>query len=208
MKPRFRYAALVCLCLLWSGGCSGVLDPGPALRHLLLSPELPARTHSDPAPFQLAVAMPDAGNDINTDRIAALFAGYEVRYLGTAKWAEPVPRMLQRLLVESLEVSGVAAGVSADDSGFVPQIRLACDVKRFYLRYPDNGGAEVEVAALMRLLDLRSGKVLGHKLLQTRGKAADHSRQEMVRAFDSAVGVLLSQNSLWTGEVLRDLAGR
>jgi len=194
---------LACICLLGCAGCSGVLDPGPALRQLLLAPELPARTQDAPAPFQIAVALPDAGNDINTDRIAALFAGYEVRYLGGARWAGAVPRMLQRLLVDSLEASGIAAGVSADDGILAPHLRLTCDVKRFYLRYADAAPAEVEVAAVMRLFDLRSGTALGFKRLEARSRAAGAGEQEMVRAFDAAVGAVLAQNSQWVGEVLR-----
>ncbi len=195
-----RMHALFALILLAfaTAGCGKILDPGPPLNQVLLSARMPAKVQGPTLPLQLVVSQPTSANDLSGDRIAALMNGYEVRYLDSAKWANAVPDMVQRLLVDSLEATGGIAGVGTDDSGLDPQVRLSCDIKRFYLRYQEPGKAPVaEISLRLRLIDLRSGKALGNTAIDTAQQSAGESPQELVAAFSIAASKALAQNSDW-----------
>ncbi len=195
MRPLYF---LLFLCLLLPG-CGKILDPGPPITQVLLVARMPPKSQGPVAPLQLVVAQPTAGNDLAGERIAGLMHGYEVRYLDSAKWSAAVPDMVQRLLVDSLESTGGLAGVGTDDWGLDPQIRLNCDIKRFYLRYGEPGIAPTaEVSLRLRLTDLRSGKALGNTSIETTQQSAGESPQELVAAFSIAVSKALSRNSEWT----------
>lgn len=178
-------------------GCGKFLDPGPPLPQVLLNPELPGPTASAAMPLQVLVARPEAGSDINTDRIAALFDGLKVKYLSNARWASPVPGMVQRLMVDSLEASKCFSGVGDEASGLTSQLRLSMDIKRFYLRYDAGAKPVVDIAVTLRLVNLQTGNSLGFTRVETAQAAQSEDLRDLVDAFNVATGRVLKQSSAW-----------
>ena len=181
-------------------GCGKFLDPGPPLPQVLLNPELPGPATDTAMPLQVLVTRPEAGSDINTDRIAALFDGLKVKYLTSARWASPAPGMLQRLMVDSLESSKCFSGVGDEASGLTSQLRLSMDIKRFYLRYDAGAKPVVDIAVTLRLVNLQTGSSLGFTRIETTQAAQSEDLRDLIDAFNAATGRVLKQSSAWVLE--------
>ncbi len=193
-------AGLFLLCFALTG-CAKILDPGPPISRVLLSPELPkSSAASGVLPQQVLVARPTVADDLNTDRIAALFNGLEIKYLSKARWTASVPAMVQRLMIESLESTNRLAGVGDEGSGLSSQLRLSTDIKRFYLRYDNASQPVAEVMVTLRLVDMKTGASLGFTSLQARENAKSEDIKDLTFAFDAAASRVLAQSSAWVLE--------
>lgn len=181
-------------------GCGKFLDPGPPLPRVLLNPELSTSPANAVASQQILVVRPEAGNDIDTERIAAIFDGLKVKYLGNARWVAPAPVMMQRLMVDSLESAGYFTGVGDEASGLTSQLRLSMDIRRFHLRYDSAAKPVAEVAMTLRLVDLRTGTSLGFTRVETTQPAQGEDLRELVAAFNTAVSRALKQATDWVFE--------
>ncbi|HCG05811.1 MAG TPA: ABC transporter [Desulfovibrio sp.] len=197
----------VALCLLfllpWMlPGCAGVLDPGPAPTHLLLAPAMPAPAEGGPLRLQLAVALPETSRMLDTDRIALVLgagAGREVRYYAGAKWTSPAPRLVQRLLVEAFERAGRLDGAAEESAGIYPDYRLMTDLRRFNTRA--DGGAsvpEVEVELALRLVDLKTGRIVAFTAVERRMAATGSGLPQVAAAFEAAMGDVLARATAWS----------
>lgn len=202
----YRALALCGLCclLLACGACAAMLDPGPPPPRLQLRPALPAPRAEAPLNKQLVVALPTAGRELETDRIALLFKGREVRFLAEARWTGSVPHLLQRHIVEAFEASRALAGVSDEVAGIVAHAKLLTDVKMFGLEYASDGATPTACfSANFRLLDLYSGKILAVRSLETRAPAGGREPADLAVACEKALSAALSELTAWTAETLR-----
>jgi len=195
----------LCLLFLLSwvlSGCAGVLDPGPAPTHLLLAPAMPAPAAGAPLRLQLAVALPETSRMLDTDRIALVLgagAGREVRYYAGAKWTSPAPRLVQRLLVEAFERAGRLDGAAEESAGIYPDYRLMTDLRRFNTR--TDGGAsvpEVEVELALRLVDLKTGRIVAFTAVERRVAATGSGLPQVAAAFETAMGDVLARATAWS----------
>lgn len=186
--------------LLLLSGCGRFLDPGPPAPHVLLVPDLPAPMPDAAVPVQVTVPRPETGDEINTDRIAALFNGFTVKYLANARWASPVPAMFQRLMIESLETAGYFSGVGGEGNSLAAQLRLNMDIRRFYLRYDAAAEPVADIAVTLRLTDTRSGSSLGVARLRASRPARSEELRDLVDAFNAAVSSVLQQARVWVFE--------
>lgn len=215
MKYRLHSLALVLFCLtapVALGGCALLETPPPPLAQVLLDPAPPVSSRAGGTEtgteagtrttLQLTVAEPAADSVASSDRISAVFNGFEVRYLADARWSAPVPRLLQRLFIDSLETAGYFAGVSDGGSGMRSDIRLNTDIRRFGLRYRDAREPVVEASFSFRLLDVKSGRILGTLNLAEEEPTPEDSVAHYVLAFNTMMGRVLTQLADWTGTTL------
>lgn len=188
----------VCLSVAGCTGCAGLLDPGPPIAQVILPVRMPVTAQAERLPAQLLVIRPVADAAAGSDRIMALMHGYELRALSSARWASPVPALVQRLLVDSLESTRRLEAVGWEDSGMDAAFRLTTDVRSFYLRYeaPEKPPA-AEVALVLGLTETGSGKFLGYKRITVERPCAGNSVPEFVAAFSLAMGEALEQSSEW-----------
>jgi cholesterol transport system auxiliary component len=203
MKTTLRFLCLACCLALGSSlaGCA-VLDPGPPAARILLDPELPAPGTAAPLPLQIAVVEPSADDILATDRIAAVFNGFEVRYVAGARWAAPVPRLLQRFLIDALEHTGRFAGVGDGGGGMRSDIRLLCDIRRFGLRYRGGEPPVAEVSLLLRLMEVKTGRILATLPLSGQERITTDDLGHQVLAFTAIMGELLARSGAWAVETL------
>ncbi|MDL2272369.1 ABC-type transport auxiliary lipoprotein family protein [Desulfovibrio sp. OttesenSCG-928-I05] len=209
MKYRFRFLFALVFCLTapaFLGGCALLETPPPPLAQVLLVPTPPAAAPEAGArmPLQLTVVEPAADSVASSDRISAVFNGFEVRYLADARWSAPVPKLLQRLFIESLEAGGRFAGVGDGGSGMRSDIRLNTDIKRFGLRYRDARTPVVEASLTFRLLDVKTGRILGTLGIAEEEAAGEDSVAHYVLAFNTMMGRVLSQLSVWTAATVNE----
>lgn len=193
----FSRTSLLCLAVFALSGCA-LLDPGPPMSQVILPVRIDVAAKSDRMPFQVLVSQPVAAAATGSDRIMALMNGYEVRALNSAKWVAPVPGMVQRLLIDSLEATRRLQAVGWEESAPDANIRLTTDVRRFYLRYEKPGANPVaEIALILSLVDMDSAKILSRRQIAVEQPCAGSSIQEFVAAFSMGMTKVLRQADEW-----------
>lgn len=195
MRAALPLMVLVSALLLSS--CA-VLSPGPAPTRLKLSPSMPERVAGSPLNKQVIVGMPLAGRDVDTDAIALLFNGREVRYLSGARWTSPVPRIVQRALIDALIAAGSLRGVSDESAGIFADAKLLSDIRQFALRYDDPKGSPTAVVTItFSALNLSTGSILGTKNITIEVPAAGRDNMALVTACETALSRCLAEVTPW-----------
>lgn len=202
-----RSVALVSGILLASlllSACAAMFSPGPPPSRLQLSPAMPGKMAGTPLNKQLVVATPLAGSEIDSDSIALVFNGREVRYLADARWTSPVPSLLRRNLIEALEATGALRGISDEMAGIAANARLLTDVRQFSLHYSADNSPPVAVFdATFRLLNLSDGKIAGTKTVEVKTPASGTDKAALVRACETALEKALAETASWVVEEMR-----
>lgn len=203
MTQRFSAAALL-VCTLFLGACGALFDSGPPPSRLQLNPAMPAKTSTAPVNKQLTVVTPLAGRDIDSDRIALVFHGREVRALADANWTAPVPYMIQRNLIAAFESSGVLLGVGDESAGIASDARLLSDIRQFSLLYAEEDGIPAAVfEATFRLMSLNNGRIIGVHEVNVRVPADGKDNAALVTAMESALAKGLSDVVAWAERTMR-----
>jgi cholesterol transport system auxiliary component len=194
---RRRIIATACLaplagCSLMTGSSSPQmyrLDPAD------LDPaESPLRRGS------LAIGMPSAPENLDTDRIALTRGTTQFDYYADSTWTDRVPALLQTSLVQAFEIDGRVADVWTDPNPMSASYLLETVVRAFTARYDRAATAApiVEVSLDMRLVRLAGHETEGRALITEQNPAARNDLRSVVEAFDVATGKVLNRCVAWT----------
>lgn len=195
-----RWATRLSVCLVVPVCVAGCLVSGPAPRLLQLRPALPPVAAGLKAmqKEQMVVAMPLAGNALDTDAIALLFHDREIRYLAGARWTAPVPRLVQRGVLDGLEVSGAFRGVTDESAGISANVKFLSEVRAFQLRYENEVAPPVaEFTLSARLLDLRTGDIVATRTFQSSVPANGTDALALAAACEAAFAQGLAEIVPW-----------
>ncbi len=183
-------------------GCA-LLDPGPTMTSVILPVTMPEPSLAGRLPVSLRVSRPVADGATGTDRIMALMNGYEVRALDSAKWADSIPAITQRQLVDALESTRRLAGVSWEENVADQKYRLSTDIRRFFLRYdPGNAVPVVDTGMMFSLIRLDTGVVIARHFIRIEAPCRENTLDAFVAAFSEAMTKTLAQASAWVVETL------
>jgi cholesterol transport system auxiliary component len=201
---RSRILALLLSAVLLLAGCTAILAPGPPPVRLRMAPSMPERLEGTALNKQLTVAEPLAGREIDTDGIALVFYGREVRYLAGARWTGTAPFLVQRFLIEALEAANVLRGVSDESAGTAADARLLTDIRQFGLEYSSEDATPTAVFdASFRLLNLHDGKILGTRAVKAQVPATGRDNAALARAVEIAVSKALAEIPPWIAGQMR-----
>lgn len=200
MRIMLRRAVLALAGLTLLSGCaaiSALSGSAAALDAYALRP-LPAVASQAAGPH-LVVALPSASGAIATDRILVRPSPLQAAYLPGVRWVDPVPQMVQTLLVQSLQGSGAFALVGRDDAGLFPDVTLIGEVRTFEAVPGAEGGATytVRVALDLALIREADARVAGSRRFEARAEAASAAPLAVAAAFDAAMGAILREALPW-----------
>ncbi len=203
IRKPYIFILLSCLPCLFLSGCAGLLDPGPPISNVILPAQMPAPSSAGRLPVQILVTRPAADAATGTDRIMALMNGFEIKALDSAKWVDPVPQIIQRQVVDSLESTRRFAAVDWEASNLDAKFRLATDLRRFYLRYDSPGKAPTaDVLMVFALINPDTGAILARRLARVEEQCGGNSLKDFVAAFSEAMTKVLAETSQWVIEVV------
>jgi cholesterol transport system auxiliary component len=199
---RRRVIAASCLAPLV--GCSMLTDPPQPQMYRLTPADL------DPAasPMRrgsLAIGMPSAPENLDSDRIAMTRGATRFEYFADSTWTDRVPALLQALLVEAFETDGRVADVWTDHDAMTAGYLLQTAVRAFTARY-DSAAASppvVEVSLDLRLIRQPEQKTEGRTSIAEQQGAAQNDLGSVVRAFDVATGKALNRCVAFTLRAMR-----
>jgi cholesterol transport system auxiliary component len=168
----------------------------------------PKTTFTDNLPdlgYRLMIEPPSAASGLNTARIALRPDPMGLDYFADAQWVEVVPIMVQVLLLESFDASGVFDVLSPESTGLRPDFVLRAFIREFQAEY-DEGIARpplVNVHLQVRLLRMPRRESVAVFTASEAVRAAGTPLDRVILAFDEALGRVQRRVVEWTvGQVV------
>jgi ABC-type uncharacterized transport system auxiliary subunit len=197
-------AASVALALLL-GACSGLHSSRAvpqvyALRYASLvaagaRADLPASTAGgEGAPLPtLQVLRPLAAPGLDDDHVTLLRDGQKLDYYAGARWAGPLPEVLQQLAIEALRARGSYRAVQGDAAPFVSEQVLQLEILSCTAVYGDGGAPAVQVRLVASFGRRGDRSLLATQLLEAQVPASDNHLGAVAAAYERALNQALAQ---------------
>lgn len=191
---------------VWAlGGCSIINLQNVDLDVYTLSPK---NTFSDQAPsvnWQLLVDHPQSATGLNKQLISLRVQPLEVLYYDHAIWVEPLPDLIQRLLIESFENSQKIPSVGRSTIGLQSDFRIRFDIREFQAEYRDdqgNWGQEgsppvINATFSANLILAQERRIVAVETFRARLRANSLEFPDIIKAFDQALGKILKRIVNW-----------
>lgn len=197
--PSRRSFLLVGVASLALAGCASMIGPGPAPQLYVLRPTLGPIGDAPEAAWQLAVALPNAAQSLDTDRIALELTTATMDYYANSAWQDRAPVLVQRALLEGFEKSGKIEAVARDTEGVRADYLLQTDLRAFEARYdvPDTAPTVV-VAISVRLVQPDGRAIVATLQSRHTAQASANSVPAVVAAFDQALSEAIEEIVAWT----------
>ncbi|MBP7001809.1 MAG: membrane integrity-associated transporter subunit PqiC [Amaricoccus sp.] len=187
------------LALAATGGCAAVSALSSASQPLdayALTP-LAGASGAARGSRHIVVETPSASGAIATDRILVKPSPLQAAYLPGARWVDPVPVMVQTLLVQSLQASGAFRLVGRTPLGLFPDNTLLTEIRAFQAE-PDGEAYRVRVALTLTLIRDVDGTVLASRNVERAALSPTAQPLAIAAAFDAAMGAALREAVAWT----------
>jgi len=147
--------------------------------------------------LRLLVEEPDASRAIDTDRIAIKLSPVEISYYEGARWSDRAPRLMQSLLIESLDNSGALQHVGRTSTGVNAQFAVKTNLLSFCAE-ADGARPTVVVKMKLTVLDRKKAQIVGSRIFEARKAAGSSATKDVVLAFNEAAGEILNDAVVWT----------
>lgn len=197
MRMSINLLLSFALCLPLSGCIS--LGEAPEVR--VFSPEVRIAPAGDwpRTSMALVVMKPLSGDALDTRRIVVRPTPDTMNVYAQSSWAEPMPAMLQNLLVRAFEDSGKLASVARQTDGLRSDTALLLDVRHFESVYADGAKIpEVVIEIHAKLLAHPSAKPITARTFRVQVKSEGKEVRAVVDAFETAMGDIGAQIVGWT----------
>ena len=184
--------------LLSACGSLQLIPTPPTPQLYLLRPRIMPPMGS-PVAWRLAVAIPDATASLNTTRIALSRSATTMDYYANAAWDDRLPLLLQKLLLETFDMSGRIVSVGRDTAGFETDYLLQTEVRNFEAHYDTPEGApKIMVSVQAKLARLTQRDIVGTLNATHEAQASANNLDSIVLAFDEATAPAVAEIAAWT----------
>ncbi|MBS29007.1 MAG: hypothetical protein CL566_08825 [Alphaproteobacteria bacterium] len=183
------------------GGCEvGGLLPGqgPPPRLFRLSPKSTFGDNLPEVDWQLVVEEPKSPTGLNTTRLPLHRRAMELEYYARANWTDRAPAMVHTLVLESFENSGRIIAVGRESLGLRSDFVLKLDLREFQTEYTRDGQPDAHVQINAKLVQMPQRTIIGSRRFTARVSAKADNLEEIVAAFDDALGKVLKKLVGWT----------
>ena len=140
------------------------------------------------------------------ERIALTRNLIQVEYYANSNWTDRAPLMVQGLIVESFENSGMITSVGRQSVGLRSDFVLLVEVREFQMEYGGGGPPNAHVRINCKLVEMPDRLIVANASFESIEPAAADSILPIVEAMDEALGKVLKSIVRWTltvGEAYR-----
>jgi cholesterol transport system auxiliary component len=207
--PNVRLAAalLACVgalaCITVSGG-----EPNQTVQTFIFEPTLPRPARAGGGSGVLLVSPPDSAPGYGTRFMLYSHGPSELSWYAYSQWADGPARMLETLLVRSLDLSGHFDAVVDISAGVLSDLRLDTEIVTLRQEIATQTASQVRLEVRAGLIDLRARAVLANRTFEITRPAASNDARGGVAAINEALTDLLVQMSDWAGEASRARGGQ
>lgn len=187
---------LAATALLSGCGLPGSGDPAQlykATPKTTFDPGLPA------VEWQLVVDRPQASVGLNSQRIALQKTPVTLDYFARANWTDTAPEMIQSLLIESFESTGKIKAVSRESTQLRPDYVLQSELRDFQAEYDAAGRPPlIRVRLNVKMVRMPERVIVGSNTVERTARAEGNDMENVVLAFDKALGEVMKRTVEWT----------
>jgi cholesterol transport system auxiliary component len=202
---RFAFLRVLCLCAVLPAlaGCGAITALGEAAEpsavfELSTPADLPT-VPGRPRPIDVIVEQPTTGGALETDRIMIRPGPLEAQYLPDVRWANATPLMMQTLMLRTLDATGAFQYVGRRPLGPSGDFAIVTELVDFHAALdPDGDSAQVTVRMIARLVRENGVRIVATDSFAATATAASLDDADIVAAFDTATGQILSRFAGWT----------
>jgi cholesterol transport system auxiliary component len=164
-------------------GCTGLHAPQVESSHIyVLDARAPDKTAQTKRDLVLAVSMPRARPGFDTSRIAYLHQPHELEYFVSNRWADTPARMLEPLLVQTLEQTRSFRAIVRTPGAVPANIRLDTELVRLQQDFGTQP-SRVQITLRAQLIDVTDQRVLAVKLFdETENAISDNAYGGVITA--------------------------
>lgn len=183
---------------------AGILLAASLSACILVTPP-PARTFDLSAPTnigklsgragQLLIVEPSALQALAGNGIVVRPSASELNYFPQAQWADNLPRLLQAKIQESFEATGRTRAIGKPGDGLVIDYQILSSLRSFEFDAVQQS-AIVDIS--VKIVDDRSGKVIGSREFTASAVAASDGVEDAVFALDEAMDEVIEATVRWT----------
>jgi cholesterol transport system auxiliary component len=177
-----------------------------APRTYFLNPEIswkdPHTLGDRVAPSVLLVTQPKAQAGFDTVRMAYLLRPYEVSYYAYNQWADTPARMLQRVMVENFDKTGLWSAVLQTPGAAPAHYRLDCDNLVLEQQFFSNP-SRVRLALRTQLIETKTQSILATRSFELFETAPTDDPYGGVIAANQAAAKLIAEMAEWLDNVVR-----
>lgn len=148
-------------------------------------------------PWQISVDKPVAAAGLDTPRIAVMRKPLTTEYFARVNWIDPAPDMIQTLMVESLENSGLLKAVGRDAVGLRPDFVLKTELREFQAEMTGSP-ALARVRLNVKIVRMPRRQIIGSKTVEATSSASSQNLDDIVRAYEDAMHEALGKVTEWT----------
>lgn len=147
----------------------------------------------------LVIEVPSSSGAIATDRILVKPSRLQAAYLPGARWVDPVPVLVQTLLVQSMQASGAFRLVGRQPSGLFPDNTILTEIRAFEAApvTADGPPYRVRIALTMTLLRESDGALVATRNFEAAAESPSDAPLAIAAAFDVAMGSVLRAAVGW-----------
>ncbi|MGC5701569.1 membrane integrity-associated transporter subunit PqiC [Pseudomonas sp. NFXW11] len=198
MKRAYRLFAPLALggALALSSACSILPKAEPLDIYRLPVAQGPASATGQALPWSLQLLKPQAGDALNSARIAVLPQGNLISSYKASRWSDPAPILLRNRLLDGFQRDGRVQLLSTDDSNLQTDLALGGDLQAFQTEYQGQA-AQVVIRLDARLIRGYDQKILASRRFEVRQPLAQTQVPAVVTGFGQASDTLTRQVVDW-----------
>ena len=169
--------------------------PPPSLYRLT-----PKSTFSEDLPtvdWQLVLEIPIANAGLSTTRVALQSSPTQLEYFANSSWTDRAPLMVQTLMIESFENSNRIVAVGRESVGLRADFILKSELREFQAEYFRGTLPAVRVAINAKLVKMPRRAIIGSKSFEAVAPAKADTMDEIIAAYDAALGSVLKDLVEW-----------
>lgn len=205
MTKFMKVAVLSCATAL--SGCISVLPENqPATVYRLSTPEPSGMVREEA--ISVNVQRPLTPRALSGSQIALSQSRGELVFAEAAEWITPVPRLIQDLIVESMDAFEPSLIAARPEDGVRAEFELATEVRLFEANYLDGQSAAplVVVRLRARLIRSRDRRLVAVDAVGAQAQARSNTIGDIVAAYDAASQEAMANMAQWTAEQVAEFS--
>ncbi|KAF0861901.1 ABC-type transport auxiliary lipoprotein family protein [Pseudomonas sp. LD120] len=201
MTRAYRLLAPVALsaALALSSACSILPKSEPLDIYRLPVNQSRATAPGQALPWSLQLLKPQAGDALNSARIAVIPRGNLISSYKASRWSDPAPILLRNRLLDGFQRDGRVRLLSTDDSNLQTELALGGDLQAFQTEYQGKN-AQVVIRLDARLIRGYDQKILSSQRFEVRQPLSDTQVPAVIAGFGQASDTLTRQVVEWAVE--------
>ena len=193
-----RAIAAAALALLAGGCISGLPGSGTPPRLYDLSPKSTFDASLPKVSWQLIVQEPTASSGLDTTRVAVRQSPLSIEYYKGVAWSDRAPRLVQTLIIESLENSGKIIAVGRESVGLRADYILKTELRDFEADATKGGTPVIGVRINAKLVRMPDRTIVASENFEARIPAEGAGIDAVMTGFDDALGKVMKRMVEWT----------